>query len=52
MGEIARAFANTCWTYRSPRLEQTEQWPSRRDFDDGEGLLEFRSRTKGWAEAD
>jgi hypothetical protein len=42
MGEIAQAFANTCWTYMSPRLEATEQVPSRRNFDDGVGLLEFQ----------
>ena len=43
MGEIAQRFANTCWTYRSPRIEVTEQMKSRRYFPDGEGLLEFRA---------
>jgi hypothetical protein len=42
MGEIARRFAGTCWTYMSPRLEEAEQRLSRRNFDSGEGLLEFR----------
>jgi len=43
MGEIVKRFAGTCWTYTSPRLEETEQMLSRRHFPDGEGLLEFRA---------
>ncbi len=42
MGEIGQRFRGTCWTYTSPRLEVTEQQLSRRNFDNGEGLLEFR----------
>jgi hypothetical protein len=42
MGAIAQRFAGTCWTYMPPRLDETEQLPSRRNFDDGGGLLEFR----------
>ena len=43
MGEVAQRFAGTCWTYMSPRLEQTGQTLSRRHFPEGEGLLEFRA---------
>lgn len=42
MGEIAKIFANSCWTYQSPRIEVTEQTMSRRYFPDGEGLLTFQ----------